>query len=56
MIVFAVLFTALLSATAGGLVVHLNQRRHDAHARQDGAYWRAAMLRQCAGVFYREDR
>ena len=56
MIVFAVLFTALLSAAAGGFVVHLNHQRNERRARQDGAYWRAAMLRQCAGVFYREDR
>jgi hypothetical protein len=55
-IVFAVLLTALLSAAAGGFVVHLNQRRHYRLARQDGAYWRAAILRQCAGRFYREDR
>jgi len=56
MIVLTVVLTAALSATTAGFVVHVNQRRHDRHMRQAGEYWRGAILRQCAGSFYREDR
>jgi len=55
-IALAVLLTALLCATAGGVIVHRQERRHGRDMRQAGEYWMAAMLRQCAGEPDREDR
>lgn len=50
MIVYAVLLTASLCAIAALFALGWNERRHRLERRQDGAYWRGAMVRHCVGT------